>query len=447
MKTDGSLLAFPRGFLWGTASSGYQVEGNNSTSDWTEWERQPGRIAQGQRSGRACDWWSGDRWQEDFDRAAADGHTAHRLSVEWSRVEPEPGKWDSHALEHYRRIVAGLRERGIEPMVTLHHFVNPQWLTERQAWETGSVVPLFEAYTRRVVAALRDHVTTWCTINEPNVFMLQGWVSGIFPPGAKKLGLAMEVARQVLRAHAASYRAIHELQPGAQVGLPIHFRPMTAARPRALDRLVARKQFNTFSSVFPDAIRTGRMRSIFGSTAVPEARGTMDWFGLNYYTADVVTFDLGRPGELFGRREFPPGTEVDDAGIYASYPQGLAWSLDWARRILGLPVYITENGIGDQADIMRPRYILTHLREVWRHIQAGGDVRGYYHWSLVDNFEWERAWTHRFGLYAMDPETLERSPRKSAFLYAEICRAGGISQDMVARYSPELADRFFEAGA
>ena len=297
------------------------------------------------------------------------------------------------------------------------------------------------------MAALKDHVTLWCTINEPNVLMLQGWVAGFFPPGKKKLGLAMKVARNILRAHAACYRAIHEMQPGAQVGLPIHFRPITAARRHALDRLVARKQFDTFSSVFPDAIRTGRIRSIFGSSPVPEARGTMDWFGLNYYTADVVTFDPGKPGELFGRRAFPPGTEVDDMGVYASYPPGIAWSLDWARRTLGLPIYITENGIGDQSDRMRPRYILSHLREVWRHIQAGGDVRGYYHWSLVDNFEWDRAWTHRFGLYAMDLETLARSPRGSAHLYAEICTSGGISSDIVSRYAPELMEGFFDTQA
>ena len=440
----GSMLSFPRGFLWGTASAGYQVEGGNTTSDWTDWENEPGRIEAGQKSGRACDWWAGERWKEDFDKAAADGHRTHRLSVEWSRIEPEPGTWDMDALDHYRRMIVGLRDRGMEPMVTLHHFVNPRWVTERQAWESPAIVPLFEAYTRKVVSALKDHVTIWCTINEPNVFMLQGWVGGIFPPGKKKLGLAMEVARNILRAHAACYRAIHDMQPDAQVGLPVHFRPITAARPRAFDRWAARKQFETFSTVFPDAIRTGRIRGIFGSTAVPEAKGTMDWFGLNYYTADVVTFDLRKPGELFGSRAFPPGAEVDEAGVYASYPQGLAWSLEWARRTLGLPIYITENGFGDNADTMRPRYILSHLREVWRHIQAGGDVRGYYHWSLIDNFEWERAWTHRFGLYAMDIESLVRTPRKSARLFAEICKADGISAETVSRYAPELMEGFFE---
>ncbi len=182
----GSVLSFPRGFLWGTASSGYQVEGDNLTSDWTEWEKQPGRIVEGQRSGRACDWWTGDRWKEDFDNAAADGHRTHRLSVEWSRIEPEPGKWNADALDHYRRIVAGLKDRGMEPMVTLHHFVNPAWLGAHGGWETPAIVPLFEAYTRKVVAALRDHVKLWCTINEPNVLMLEGWVDRDLSPGQEE---------------------------------------------------------------------------------------------------------------------------------------------------------------------------------------------------------------------------------------------------------------------
>ncbi len=438
-----ATFTFPAAFLWGTASAAHQVEGNNTHSDWWPWEQTPGHILQGHTAARACDWWTGDRWQEDFDRAAADGHTTHRMSVEWARIQPQPDAWDADALDHYRRIVRGLKERGLEPMVTLHHFVNPLWLTERQAWETGEAVKLFEAYTRKVVAALGDYVHLWCTINEPNVLMFSGWVQGIFPPGKKDVGLALRTARHMLLAHSAAYRAIHALQPEALVGLPIHFRPIEPASAWALDRWVARTQFNLFSSLFPDAIRTGRLRQLLGSVAVPEARGTLDYFGLNYYTADVARFDLTRPGELFGRRSFPPGAEVDDAQVYASYPPGLAWSLKWAHDTLHLPIYITENGIGDEADKMRPRYILTHLRELVRLVNFNWDIRGYYHWSLVDNFEWERGWTHRFGLYAVDPETQVRTPRRSAALFAEICKSRSISADMVARYAPELLEQMF----
>jgi beta-glucosidase len=436
--------SFPESFLWGTATAGYQVEGGSANTDFWEWERTPGHIAEGQKSGRACDWWEGGRWREDFDRAADDGHTAHRLSVEWSRIEPQPGRWDDGALDHYRQMAQGLRARGLTPMVTLHHFVNPLWAAERNIWETGEAAPLFARYVRKVVSALGDLVPLWCTLNEPNVYMYQAWVSGVFPPGKKDLGLAMRVAVNLLRAHAAAYQVIHELQPNALVGLPIHFRPIEPAQPSfAPDRWVARAQFDLFSSLFPDAIRTGRLRQLLrAAVRVPEARGTQDFLALNYYTADVARFDLTNPMELFGRRTFPPGAEVDDAGVYASYPPGLFWTLRWAHGFK-LPIYVTENGIGDEADKLRPRYLLTHLRQLWRAVNFNWDVRGYFHWSLVDNFEWERAWTHRFGLYALDTETQTRTPRTSARLYAEICKSRSLSSNIVARYAPELLEAMF----
>src|SRR5262245_45774744 len=159
---DGTVYTFPEQFLLGTAMAGYQAEGNSTNADWWKWEHEPGRIAQGHKSGRACDWWEGGRWKEDFDRAAADGHTALRVSVEWSRIEPTPGRWDEDALDYYRQMIVGLRDRGLEPMVTLHHFANPIWVTERGLWETGAVVPLFEKYVSRVVNVLGPHVRLWC---------------------------------------------------------------------------------------------------------------------------------------------------------------------------------------------------------------------------------------------------------------------------------------------
>src|SRR6185436_1524333 len=268
---------FPKNFLWGAATAGYQVEGQSVNTDFWQWEAQAGHIARGQRSGRACDWWEGRRWQEDFDRAAADGHTAHRLSVEWSRIEPTPARWDEDALDHYRQMIKGLRARGLEPMVTLHHFVSPLWLAERQAWETEETVTLFERYVRKVVKVLREDVKLWCTINEPNAFMYAGWIAGLGPPSKHDLGAAFKTARILLRAHAAAYRAIHELQPDALVGMPIHFRPLEPAQPAsALDAWVARSQFNFFSSFFPDTIRTGVQRQLFSKPLpLPEVKGTL----------------------------------------------------------------------------------------------------------------------------------------------------------------------------
>jgi beta-glucosidase len=248
----------------------------------------------------------------------------------------------------------------------------------------------------------------------------------------------------LLKVHAVAYHAIHTLQPGALVGLPIHFRPMEPARPgSALDRWVAQKQFNMFSSLFPDAIRTGAIRQLLGRPIpIPEAKGTLDYFGLNYYSTDRVRFDLRVPGELFGRRSFPPGAEPDDLGFNASFPPGFYWSLEWAYQF-GLPIYVTENGIGDAHDKRRQRFLITHLHQLWRAVNFKWDVRGYYHWTLVDSFEWGFGWTHRFGLYAMDRETLIRTPRPSAQLYAEICKSRSISSDTVARYAPDLLATMF----
>lgn len=435
--------SFPPSFLWGTATAGYQVEGNSQAADYWDWEQQPGAVLDGGRSGLACDWWGG-RWQEDFDRAAADGHTALRLSVEWSRVEPTAAHWDEDALDHYRQMVVGLRQRGLTPMVALHHFASPCWLAERCCWETGEVVALFERYARKVATALGAHVDLWCTINEPNIFVYRSWAEGVLPPRKKDLGLALRVAVNVLRAHAAAYRAIHAVQPNALVGLPIHLRPTLPAHPGfALDEWAAHNQFNLFSALFSDAIATGRMRRIIGpALAVPEAKGTQDYLALQYYTSDVVRFDLTNPGELFGRRTFPPGAEVDQAGLYAAYPAGFYHALKWARRFR-LPIYVTENGIGDAGDGLRQRFLLSHIRQLWRAVNFNWDVRGYFHWSLVDNFEWERGWSHRFGLYALDPETQVRTARPSARLYSEIARTGTLSSALVQQYAPALAAEMF----
>ncbi len=209
---------FPRGFLWGAATASHQVEGNNTNNNWWAWEQQPGRILQGQKSGLACDWWGG-RWREDFDRAAQDGHNAHRLSIEWSRIQPAPDRWDENALDRYLNMLRGLSERRLTPLVTLHRFSDPLWLTEMGGWENEKAPQYFAAYVERVVEALKDYVTLWVTINEPNIYVALGYFLGIFPPGKSDLGAALQVALNLLKGHAAAYRAIHRLQPQARVGL------------------------------------------------------------------------------------------------------------------------------------------------------------------------------------------------------------------------------------
>jgi beta-glucosidase len=427
---------FPKNFLWGTATASHQVEGGNRLNDWGAWEEKPGRILQGARSGLACDWWGG-RWKEDLDRAAAGGQNAHRLSVEWSRIEPSPGCWDAHALDFYREILSGMHARGITPMVTLHHFTNPLWLAEQGGWENEGVVARFEAFTRKTVAALKDLTTFWCTINEPNVYAYSAFLSDAFPPGKKDLRAMLNVMRHQILAHAAAYHAIHEIQPEAKVGIVIHYRPIIPHSANPLDAMVAGMQSRIFNDLIAMTLVDGRLRFPIGRGRVPQAAGTQDYIGLNYYSCDHLSFDLGRPGEFFSRRFYPEGADLSDIGMNANIPEGMARAIRWGNAF-GLPIYITENGIEDEADRIRPRYLIQHLHQLWKMANIGVPVRGYFHWSLVDNFEWERGWTQRFGLWALDPATQKRTERPSARLYAEICRENGITSGMVRRYAPEV---------
>jgi beta-glucosidase len=432
---------FPTGFLWGTATASHQVEGGNTNNNWYKWE-QEGHTAH--KSGQASDWWGG-RWKEDFDRAAEAGQNAHRLSIEWSRIQPTPDRWDENALDHYRNMLRGLHQRGITPMVTLHHFTDPLWLGEVGGWETEAVVPLFEKYARKVVEALKEYCTLWCTINEPNVYALEGYLRGNFPPGKNDLKLGLVVQSNMARAHAAAYRLIHELQPEARVGYALHFRPQEPANPSSpLDRLMRNIKFEGINMAFPSAISTGIMRSPVGKIPVPEARGTQDFFGLNYYSVDTVAFDLRMKDELFSRSFFPAGSDLADAKMNSNTPDGFYWAFKWAVKTYpNMPIIVTENGIEDVTDRIRPRYMAEHVHAMWRAVNFNWPIKGYFHWSLVDNFEWERGWTQRFGLWGIDIETQQRTKRPSADLYAAICKENGLSSDMVQKYCPEVYSKLF----
>jgi beta-glucosidase len=431
---------FPQGFLWGTATAAHQVEGNNTNNNWWKWE-QEGHTAD--KSGLACDWWGG-RWKEDFDRAAEAGQNAHRLSVEWSRIQPTPERWDEDALERYRAMLRGLRDRNMTTMVTLHHCTDPLWLAEVGSWETESVVPLFEKFVRKTVEALKEYCSLWCTINEPNVYALEGYVSGKFPPGKSNLITAiLKVQANLLRGHAAAYRAIHEVQPEARVGFAHHHRPMV---PRyswfPLDVLERNIHFSAVNMAFASGISSGIMRTPLGNIKIPEAKGTQDYFGLNYYSQDTVAFDLRKPGELFGRRYYPRCSDTAEGGMNANLPEGLFRSIKWALQF-NVPILITENGIEDATDTLRPRYMAGHIHQVWRAVNFNWPVKGYFWWSLVDNFEWERGWTQRFGLWELDVKTQARRKRPSADLYAGICKENGLTSEMVQKYCPEIYTKMF----
>jgi beta-glucosidase len=433
---------FPKGFLWGCATAAQQCEGQNTNNNWHAWESQPGRIKDGDTAGLACDWWGG-RWKEDFDRAKDAGQNAMRISVEWSRIQPEPDRWDEDAIDHYRQMVRGLVDRGMMPYVTLHHFSDPLWLSEKGGWEQDDAPERFAIFVRKIVEALKEYVTLWCTINEPNVYTWGAYISGDFPPGKANLRTAFKVLGNLLRGHALAYKTIHEMQKEARVGLALHYRGFRPARTWfGPDKWLAKLLTANMNEAFPQAIRTGRLNFAFQSMRVPEAVGSMDYFGLNYYTVDLVKLDLTRPGDFFSKRYYPEGAVKSDDDYIANVPKGLFDAIKWSKNY-GVPVIISENGVNDRDDRMRPQYIVEHIHQIWRAINFNWPVKGYFHWSLVDNFEWERGWSQRFGLWGLDTQTQARIRRPSVDLYASICKTNAITHDAVEKYAPAAIPQLY----
>jgi beta-glucosidase len=446
-----ATLHFPPDFRWGCATAAHQVEGNNTNNDWYAWEQSEGHIAGGQKSGLACDWWHNA--EADLQRAAAMGQNTHRMSVEWSRIEPSEGKWDDAALDRYRQMLRFMREHGIEPMVTLHHYTTPLWLTERGGWENPALIPLFERFATKVVESLDEFCDLWCTINEPIPYAAQGWVVGApgveahynitYPPGKSDLDLAMKVIENLFLAHGAAYYAIHRVQPQARVGVAhalYYFQPFHLYSP--LDRFVVTLRERLMNHGSLDAVMRGLIPRIIGSRRVRELANTSDYIGFNYYYRWVLTFDASSPATLFAKDVFLPGAEISDGNYGEVYPEGIYHLLKRLNRY-GKPIYITENGLPDADDDRRPAFLITHLRHVWKAIMQNVPVMGYYHWSLMDNFEWAEGWNLRFGLIEVNPKTQERKMRRSGELYTEICKTNTITTDMVQRYTPELVESLF----
>ncbi len=433
---------FPPGFLWGTATAAHQVEGNNINNDWYAWENTPGRIMQGHKSGLACDWWGG-RWKEDLDRAAEAGQNAHRFSVEWSRIQPSPDRWDEDAIDHYRQMARGMLDRGLTPMVTLHHVTSPLWLAEQGGWENDETPPKFAVFVRRVVDALKEYVSWWVTINEPNIYAAFGYLLGIYPPGKSDPAAAFHVLHNLLRGHVLAYRAIHEVQAAGRAGIAYNYRPFYPAHSWSPpDRIIAGVANLAYNNAFPEALRTGQLKIFTRRVRVPEALNTLDYFGLNYYSPENIGLGRGQNGEVF-QRSLPRGVEGGDSGMTGNVPSEMARALKWVRRF-DLPIVITENGIEDASDLVRPKYLVQHVHQLWRAIATHSwPIKGYFFWSQVDNFEWERGWTQRFGLWGLDPATQVRTRRTSALVYGEMCRTNSISSAMVEKYAPALMPVLF----
>jgi beta-glucosidase len=424
-----SPLAFPDHFLWGTATSAHQVEGDNSNNDWWHWEQQLGRIARGERSGAAVEWWRG-RAEEDLRRAAALGHSAHRLSVEWSRLEPRPGQYDAAAFERYRQILGTIRTLGMTTCLTLHHFTLPRWVAEGGGWLHADMPDRVAKMAAACAERLGDLVDLWVTINEPSVLAYKSCIEGSWPPGKTSIPSAVRALAQMLRAHDAALRALRQHRPDARIGIVLNLPAFDPARARKRDRVVARLQDDMFNGLFLRALENGVLPFPLSThrERLPAGPNAADWYGLNYYGRHVIRFAASQPGRLFGR-EVQEGVHGERVNWGDPFPEGLTRGLLRLAR-MAKPLYVTENGIADRADTQRPRYLLRHIRATHDAIAAGADVRGYFHWSLLDNFEWTEGWGTPFGLIAVDLETQERRPRRSATVYEKVIRANGIVPEL-----------------
>lgn len=389
---------FPENFYWGTATSSHQIEGDNTNNDWWEAE-QKGLVPY--KSGRACD--SYNRYEEDFDLAKAMHNNAHRFSIEWSRVEPEEGKFSEEAIKHYRKVLLALRKRGLEPFVTLHHFVNPLWFVKKGGWTNKKAPEYFERYAGYVSSHIDNDITYWITINEPIITISLGYLRGIWPPFRRKnIFSYFGALANMAEAHMRAYRILHERIPQSLVG--------TA---QAID------YYEPEHSGFIGALESLAIPSakIFKNRwFLDKTKKHHDFIGINYYSRYKFSFTRG-----FFQDEKEERSDFD----WEIYPEGICHVVKEMYEKYKKPIYITENGISDADDDQRPEFIKNHLRLLHKAIEEGSDVRGYFYWSLLDNFEWAEGFTQRFGLIEVDFETLERKMRPSGKVYGVICQNNG----------------------
>lgn len=435
-------------FLWGAATSSHQIEGGNRYNDWWQWE-QEGNIEGGETSGAACDHWN--LFREDLRLAQEMGLTSYRFSIEWSRLEPEEGQWCNEAFEWYEALVAECERRKLLPMATLHHFTVPQWFARRGGFTWEQSPGRFAGYVKKVITRFGARIPLWCTLNEPNTLVIGQYLGSYMPPATHDPKLASLATRNLLRAHVQAYDTIHGKMP-ARIGpwkdMPlavgiahnmIDFVPLRRYHP--LEVLFTRVFRRFYNQTWPDAV-TGKKQhfGVLGllpyAAQVQQARGrnTVDFFGINYYTRVYVSFRPRNTGAASVDTGFPASSTLP-IGVTFSRPSDITSDLGWVINPRGLgrmirflkryrlPLYITENGIADASDAQRPAYLISHLKAVADEVVRGADVRGYYHWSLLDNFEWVKGFAPRFGLLEVDYGSMGRQERSSARLYRGIIAA------------------------
>ncbi len=399
-------------FFWGASTSSHQVEGNTK-NDWSEWEHANAeRLAKVARenppaggwpdyalekdpnplqeenyvSGSACDHYN--KFEEDFELAKKLGHSAHRISLEWSRIEPEEGVFDPGAIEHYRKVFASLKNNGLEPFVTVWHWTLPLWLKNKNGVLNKNFPVYFEKYAEKVTSEFKNDVKFWITINEPSVYAVNSYLKGIWPPQKKNPFSFWLCRSNLIKAHQKSYLKIKSAAPNISVGLSENIVYLESAG--GLINNILKFLINRFWNHY-----------LF-------QRVRLDFIGLNYYFHSRINYGLNKNKNVV----------VSDMG-WEIYPEGIYRVIkDLAR--YDLPIYVTENGIADSRDVLREKFIKDHVAWIKRATEEGADVRGYFYWSLLDNFEWDKGFWPRFGLVEIDYKTMKREIRRSAFVYKEI---------------------------
>ncbi len=423
--------SFPRGFLWATGEDAYQHEGGNFNNDWAAWEAvDPSPITNGDRCGIAADFY--ERYASDFRRAKKDGQNAHRIGVEWSRLEPREGEYDERAWKRYEAMLRALKREGFTVFLNLWHFTLPLWAARKGGWENPGLMARWEELVARCAARFGPMVDYWSTMIDAQIYALAGYATGELPPNRKDQAAAIRVYRTLIHAHARAYHLIkkhadakgHGPRGGPPVGMIyffFHFEPKSFF----IDRVVCRQMESLFNWNMLDALHTGTIdiRVLLGPKvreSDPLLKGTLDWLGVNYYTRQIISFNPLKPG-FIDRADYAdyPASDMK----WEIYPEGLYRLCgEIGARYRGVPVMITECGIADAADTKRPRFIADHL--AWAHRLAGDGfpLIGFTYWSQTDNWEWKEGFWPKFGLYRVDRQTMERRETRSARLYRFIAQ-------------------------
>ncbi|MDR1710526.1 MAG: family 1 glycosylhydrolase [Propionibacteriaceae bacterium] len=412
----------------GVATAATQIEGGNADTNWHRWAKLPGQVADNTSPTRAADHWN--RVDSDIELLQRLGVKHYRMGLEWARIEPAPGVYDTAAIDHYVDELKKLKAAGIKPLVTLHHFSNPGWLESTGGWLKAHTIGVFERYVHRVVEAFEDLATDWITVNEPNVYALKGFIEGEWPPGRKSLADGVKVMEHLAYAHIIAYKLIHDMQPAANVGAAHHlrvFRPAQAWNP--VDQASSAAQEWLFQSALVRAMSAGKFLPPFKQPKYIRPGRYYDFHGINYYGPSEVHFLSNGAGK---------GVPVNDLG-WEIYPQGLAELAKRIHKAYPGPIYITENGTADANDSFRPLFIFDHLKAA---LESGAPIARFYHWCFTDNWEWTEGESARFGLLGLDYDTQERVWRDSAAFYADISANNGVTEDAYTRWVASRSYRY-----